>query len=190
MIVWVSGPTGGGKSSLAGALRGLGYAVLAEDPPEGPFARFCADATAGCAPFQEAIMRARFERWARLPAGRRRAVVFDRSVDEEAEVFCELYRELGLLDAAQHGRLRALAADLQTNLPRPDLILYLAPGREALAARVTEATHPWFVARTLDRQLALYAAWIAGRREDVLRLDNSACDREAVRRQLSAGRSG
>ena len=135
-------------------------------------------------------MRARFERWAGLPADRRRAVVFDRSVDEDAEVFCALYRELGLLDAAQHRRLRALAAELQAALPRPDLIVHMAPGRQALATRVTEATHPWFVARTIDRQLALYAAWIAGRREDVLRLDNSACGPEAVRRLLAAGGLG
>jgi deoxyadenosine/deoxycytidine kinase len=190
MIVWVSGPTGGGKSSIARALQGLGYAVLAEDPPEGPFARFRADAAAGCAAFQEAMMRARFERWAGLPADQRGAVVFDRSVDEDIEVFCALYRELGLLDAAQRRRLRALAAELQAALPRPDLIVHMAPGRQALAERVTEATHPWFVARTLDRQLALYAAWIAGRREDVLRLDNAACGPAAVRRLLSAGRSG
>jgi len=190
MIVWVSGPTGAGKSSIARALRGLGYAVLAEDPPEGPFARFRADAVAGCATFQEAMMRARFERWAGLSADRRLAVVFDRSVDEDIEVFCTLYRELGLLDAAQHRRLRVLASELQATLPRPDLIVYMAPGSQALAERVTEATHPWFVARTLDRQLALYAAWIADRREDVLRLDNSACGPAAVRRLLSAGRSG
>jgi deoxyadenosine/deoxycytidine kinase len=190
MIVWVSGPTGGGKSSLAGALRGLGYAVLAEDPPKEPFARFRADAAAGCAAFQEAMMRARAERWAGIPADRRRAVVFDRSVDEDIEIFCTLYRELDLLDPAQHRRLVDLAATLQAGLPRPDLILYMAPEREALAARVTEATHPWFVARTLDRQLELYANWIAGRREDVLRLDNSACGPGAVRRLLAGGRPG
>jgi hypothetical protein len=114
-------------------------------------------------------------------------VAFDRSIDEDVQVFCSMHHEAGFLDEAQLWRLRSLASDLQASMPNPDLILYMAPSRRALADRVTTASHPPTIVHSLDRQLELYEHWIANRKEDVLRVDNSACGLQAVQQLFSNG---
>jgi len=125
-------------------------------------------------------MRSRLARWrdvARCPR-----VIFDRSVDEDARVFCRMHHELGLLDHKEYRRLRALARDLQRSMPQPELIIFVSPDRRALARRVMQPGHPALIVRSLDRQLSLYSEWLATRHENVLRLDNSSCALRTVQR--------
>lgn len=185
MIVWVSGPTGSGKSSFAQVLAGLGCSVVKEALDAEIFHAFAADPMRHCASLQEAIVRSRFEQWRSLEPAR--MVAFDRSIDEDVQIFCSMHHEAGFLDEAQLRRLRSLASDLQASMPDPDLILYMAPSRRALADRVTPASHPPTIVDNLDRQLALYEQWIASRREDVLKVDNSACGAQAVQQLFSNG---
>lgn len=183
MIVWISGPTGSGKSSFARVLADLGYSVIRETLDAEIFDAFATDPIRHCASLQEAIVRSRFEQWRNLePAA---AIAFDRSIDEDVRVFCSMHYQAGLLDDAQLAGLRSLGSALQASMPEPDLILYMAASRRALADRVTPISHPLTIVDGLDHQIALYEEWIAGRREEVLRIDNSACSVRAVQRLLS-----
>jgi deoxyadenosine/deoxycytidine kinase len=183
MIVWISGPTGAGKSSLAGILSALGCGLVKEQLPEERFRAFVSDPVGHCALLQKEIMVSRFERWQQL--SRFPLVMFDRSIDEDARVFCWMHRELGLLDDQQNERLQDLARKLQSEIPNPDLILYICPGREILAERVKEPTYPSVIVGNLDRQLSLYSEWLASRREEILRVDNSACSLRTLQRLFS-----
>ena len=183
MVVWISGPTGAGKSSLARALRALGYAVVQETLPTERFRSFIADPVRHCAMLQEEIMRSRFKGWRDLSSASR--IIFDRSIDEDARIFCRMHRETGLLDDLQYERLEELARNLQSTMPGPDLIVFMCPEKSALAARVTQISHPPSIVQSLDRQVSLYTEWLATRHEDVLRVDNSACSLRMVQRLLS-----
>jgi deoxyadenosine/deoxycytidine kinase len=185
MIVWISGPTGSGKSSFARALSGLGYVIVQEKLPKKLFAAFSSEPTKHCESLQGAIMRSRFAQWQALNT--ERCIVFDRSIDEDAYVFCRMHRELGLLDDGQLVQLQALAGELQSSMPPPDLIVYMRPERQILSQRLAREAHPLIIIDNLDRQLAMYSKWLGTKQEDVLKLDNSACSLRAVQRLLSGG---
>ncbi len=149
MIVWFSGPTGAGKSSLAHVFRALVYAIVEENLPKARFTAFASDPVQHCAPLQEEIILSRFERWRAVSSARR--VIFDRSLDEDAHVFCRMHHELGFLDDQQYERLESLARNLQNAMPGPDLVLYMCPETRVLAERVRQPEHPAFIVQSLDR---------------------------------------
>jgi deoxyadenosine/deoxycytidine kinase len=173
MLIWISGPTGSGKTSLSELFRKCGYDVVIEKLPETQFADFQADPAQHCAALQEQIMRSRFESWKRLIDSPR--IVFDRSIDEDVNVFCQMHFELGLLTEREFSELKGIAGALQGSIPGPDLILFMRPSRAVLSSRVTASAHPEVIVKALDRQLSLYSDWLRNKTAEVLILDNSKC---------------
>ena len=183
MIVWISGPTGAGKSSLARVLSAaLGYGLIQENLPKELFSAFASDPVRHCALLQEEIMHSRFKGWLTISNSSR--LVFDRSIDEDAHVFCRMHRESGLLNDQQYERLQTLSRKLQDTMPRPDLIIFMCPQRSALAERVRQ-THPSTIVQNLDRQVSLYTEWLSTRNEDIFRWDNSGCSLQTVQTLFS-----
>lgn len=185
MIIWISGPTGSGKSTLAGLAGRLGCEVIREDLPPDLFRAFRADPERHCASLQEAIMLSRLAQWKRAAEGAK--IAFDRSVDEDIDVFCRMHHERGLLDYAAYARLRVLADNMIAEIPRPDLIVFLSPPIDILKQRLQGNGHPDTIIEGLARQVALYEDWVSGRHEAVIRIDNSACSRSALERLFGGG---
>jgi deoxyadenosine/deoxycytidine kinase len=182
MIIWISGPTGAGKTTLTAILQSFGYATVEERLSQDRLNAFTSDPVRHCASLQEEIMRSRLDGWQKLTNASR--VVFDRSVDEDLNVFCRMHFESGFLTDQQFRNLKDLAGKLTMLLPMPDLILFMCPRPKTLARRVTLQTHPEFIVHNLERQRALYSEWLETRSEDVLTLDNSDCKLETIQRLL------
>jgi deoxyadenosine/deoxycytidine kinase len=186
MTVWISGPTGSGKTTLSHLLLAAGYSVVEERLPEQLFRAFALDPIQHCARLQEEILHSRFEAWRALAAHSR--VVFDRSIDEDVAVFCRMHHELGFLDDTQYERLQFLALDFRQVMPKPDLILFLSAELRVLEARAKRLAQPAIIVSNLQRQVWLYGEWVGARSEAVLRIDNSDCTREALERFLAGCR--
>jgi deoxyadenosine/deoxycytidine kinase len=170
LILWLSGPTGSGKTSLTNLLSNLGFGVVREEVSVELFKLFIADPWKHCESLQEALMRARHRQFQLLPSNER--VVFDRSLDEDISVFCRLHHSLGYLDASSLSRLDALAEKLKADLPLPDLIIYLSVDEAILQRRIEASGHPRIIIDALEQQVLLYNEWVSGRSEAVLKVNN------------------
>lgn len=187
MVLWISGPTGAGKSTLTRSFEALGYIAVKEHLPEDVFKAFKSDPAANCELLQEEIMSRRFESWKAAKGSSR--IVFDRSVDEDVHVFCRMHYKLGLLSNSQYGKLHTLAQELQSRMPSPDLVLFLKPRRKVLTERTRNAGHPPIISENLGLQVSLYSQWIHTRSEDVLTFDNTDCEPRSIERLLLSIRS-
>jgi deoxyadenosine/deoxycytidine kinase len=180
MLIWISGPTGAGKTSLCQIFRTCGYGTVEEKVPQSTFADFKLDPIRHCAALQEQIMRSRFEAWQKLADSSR--VVFDRSIDEDIHVFCRMHFELGYLTDNEFRTLKDVASQLQRAIPNPDLIVFMRPPESVLSSRVAGDGYPLPIVDNLNRQISLYGRWLETRAEEIISLDNSKCRLETIQR--------
>ncbi len=125
-------------------------------------------------------MRSRLNGWRKVSTSPR--VLFDRSIEEDIRIFCRMHRALSFLDDRQFARLQGLAEQFQRDMPKPELIVFMCPDSRVLAQRVTPLSHPRFIVENLEQQVSLYTDWLTTRREDILKVDNSACSLRATER--------
>jgi len=187
MIIWLSGPTGAGKTSLTRSLHESGYSIVSEDIPEELFRAFIAAPTLNCEPLQQHIMQARFDGW-RNSAGAPR-IAFDRSIDEDIEVFCEMHKRVGLLTRQQFDTLSKLGKSLQDQIPPPDLIVFATADREVLLRRMRNLASPSLIIDNLSEQISLYAEWRQNRSEEILELDTTRLTEKMLAKFFSEIRS-
>ena len=171
MMIWLSGPTGAGKTSLARSLRASGYSIVAEDVPEELFSAFLSKPTVHCEPLQHHIMQARYDGWRKVSGLPR--IAFDRSIDEDIEVFCKMHRRAGLLTAEQFDRLARYGRSLQAQIPEPDLIVSVTADQDVLRARLQNLAGPALIIDNLKEQISLYTEWLQNRSGEILELDTT-----------------
>ena len=170
-MIWLSGPTGAGKTSLARSLRTSGYSIVGEDVPEELFRAFLSEPDVHCEPLQRHIMQARYDGWRKvsgLPL-----IAFDRSIEEDIEVFCKMHRRAGLLTTEQFDRLAQFGKSLQAQIPEPDLIVSVTAHQDVLRRRLQNLAGPALIIDNLKEQISLYAEWLQNRSGEVLELDTT-----------------
>ena len=180
MIVWVSGPTGSGKSTLVELLSDVGFAVVREVINADLLAAFAKDPAHNCAALQKSILKSRFDQWHKIRANDK--IVFDRSIDEDLNIFCYMHYAAGLLTDQEISFLSEFAKGLQKNIQDPDIILYMSPARKILEERVIKGSHPPAIIEGLGVQLSLYNKWLTNQKYDVLQIDNALCTVESVQK--------
>jgi deoxyadenosine/deoxycytidine kinase len=171
VIIWLSGPTGAGKTSLARSLHKKGYSIVEERIPEILFRAFAADPVANCEPLQRHLMQSRINGWREVARAPR--VAFDRSIDEDLEVFCRMHMRRRLLTEMQFNSLAQFGRSLQDQIPRPDLIVFVTSTPEVLFRRIQNLNSPSPILESLEDQISLYSEWLRTRNEEVLNLDTS-----------------
>ena len=67
------------------------------------------------------------------------------------------------------------SAELEADLPSPDLIIFLSANKKVLRQRMKAVGHPKLIVDGLTEQVRLYDEWISCRSESVVKIDNSKC---------------
>jgi len=183
LIIWLSGATGSGKTSTSAILAQVGCSVVREEVPPKLFQAFLSDPTKYCEELQETLMRSRYSQFQLVRD--ERYVIFDRSVEEDLEVFCRMHHETGYLRDDAMARLETLAAELKADLPTPDLIIYLKVNEVLLSQRMAEIGHPKLIVDSLSAQLKLYSKWVSCLKGNVLVVDNANCRPQALKTVLA-----
>ena len=177
-MIWLSGPTGSGKTTLASFVEQVGYNIVREVVPIELFRAFSIDPARNCALVQDAIMRSRLEQWTRFSSTSN--IAFDRSLEEDWKIFCRMHHEHGLLSEDALASLKVLADELQASMPAPDLIVYMRPDARVLYERMGRGGHPGAIIESLGRQISLYDEWINTKSGNVIRIDNGNCAVQAI----------
>lgn len=180
MIIWLSGPTGAGKTSLARSLRESGWSIVEEYAPQDLFRAFASQPATNCEALQRCLMQARLDGWRRVSDSP--CVAFDRSIDEDIEVFCKMHMRAGLLTQMQFGQLAQLGEHLQLQMPKPDLIVYVSAEPAVLFSRIQSAEAPEPIIQSFSDQMSAYAEWLQSRTEQVLRLDTTRSSEKIMAR--------
>ena len=183
MMIWLSGPTGAGKTSLARSLRASGYSIVAEDVPEELFRAFISEPAVHCEPLQRHIMQARYDGWRKVSDLPR--IAFDRSIDEDIEVFCKMHRRAGLLTAEQFDRLAQYGKNLQAQIPEPDLTIFVTSDQNVLRRRMQNLAGPALIVDNLKEQISLYAEWLQNRSGEILELDTTRLSERTMAKLFS-----
>jgi deoxyadenosine/deoxycytidine kinase len=171
MIIWVSGPTGSGKTTLTRSLRASGFSIVEENIPEELFRAFISAPKEYCEKLQRQIMQARFDGWRRVCGTAR--IAFDRSIDEDIEVFCKMHWQAGRLTEEQFWTLSEFGRGLLGQIPGPDLIFFITSDQQVLFERMQRLSSPSLMLEGLKDQISLYAEWLQNRTGEIAEFDTT-----------------
>ncbi len=164
-FVAIAGNIGVGKSTLTGLLATrLGWEPFYEAVDDNPYlADFYRDMRAWSFHSQVFFLSRRLRHHRQL-LQRPNAVVQDRSIYEDAEVFARNLYERGQMDRRDYQVYRELYETIVNFLPPPDLVVYLRASVPTLQKRIAMRGRDFertITADYLERLNQLYERWIA-----------------------------
>lgn len=162
----VAGNIGVGKSSLVELLcRRLGWQPFYEAVVDNPYlADFYADMSRWAFHSQIFFLANRLHLQRQI-ADHPTAVVQDRSIYEDAEIFARNLYEQGFISERDYATYRRLYTSLLDLLPAPDVVIYLRASVKTLHKRILQRGRSYEskIAPVYLSQLnELYEQWIAG----------------------------
>ncbi|HEX7976537.1 MAG TPA: deoxynucleoside kinase [Anaerolineales bacterium] len=136
-LVLVAGNIGAGKTSLTERLGArLGWQTAFESVADNPYLPdFYADMRAWSFHLQVFFLGHRAEQYLDM-ANRPQSVILDRSIYEDAYIFCRALHHLGNLNERDYFSYRKVFDLVVNNLPSPDLLIYLKAPVPVLTERI------------------------------------------------------
>lgn len=164
-FILVAGNIGVGKTSLAERLGGrLGWITGFESVVDNPYlADFYADMRQWSFHLQVFFLGHRAQQHLLL-ADNPQSAIADRSIYEDAHIFARVLHHMGNLNERDYQAYRHVFDLVVSNLPRPDLLLYLTAPVPVLMERIRQRARPIEAGITADYLTLLdsfYGEWLA-----------------------------
>jgi len=180
MFIAIAGNIGAGKSSLTLLLHEkFGWEPYYESVDDNPYiVDFYADMKRWSFHLQVYFLSQRFQIHRNISNGKR-AVVQDRSIYEDAEIFARNLYDMGKMDARDYANYRALYSAMTSYLRTPDLLIYLRADVMTLLQQITlrgrdfeQNIEPTY----LEKLNVLYEDWIQRYRGRLLEVNTDEMD--------------
>lgn len=180
--IGLAGPCGVGKSTLAALLARAGRSIGVVREMEAPceIDVMTAPSATSVEHYQRSLNT--FRREQAVFKHDMRFLLFDRTPEEDREVFLPLYNRLGFINSSLLNLLTQLSLDAEMSVSPIDGTIFLTAPRDVLRHRLAQAQQqrPHWLVQHAGLQCDLYDDWIARKREPVLVLDTSAFDMAAL----------
>jgi len=165
-LALVAGNIASGKTSLTERLGArLGWRTAYESVADNPYlADFYADMSQWSFHLQVFFLGHRAEQYLELARDPQSAIA-DRSIYEDAHIFARALYHMGNLSERDYQSYRQVFNQIVSNLPRPDLLIYLRAPVPVLLERIEErgrAIESGISADYLSLLDTFYAEWLQG----------------------------
>lgn len=165
-FILVAGNIGVGKTSLAERLGGrLGWTSGFESVADNPYlADFYTDMRQWSFHLQVFFLGHRAQQHLAL-ANLSQSAIADRSIYEDAHIFARVLHHMGNLNERDYQSYRHVYDLIVSNLPRPDLLLYLTAPVPVLVERIRRRARPiesGITAEYLSLLDSFYNEWLGG----------------------------
>jgi hypothetical protein len=109
-------------------------------------------------------------------------LLFDRTHEEDRDVFLQLYCRLGYIDGTQLKRLVRFSKKAEASIGSLDGIIVLTAAPEVLQQRLEQAQkqRPQWLVKHIGLQHKLYSEWIDKKRDTALVLDTTKLDAHSM----------
>lgn len=167
----LSGPTGSGKTTLSKMLENeCNFDLVKEEIPHELFLKFQHNPKKYCFDYQKEIIKSRYKNYL---SGINYIKIIDRTPDEDVEVFCALYNNLGFLSSSELKQLRNILCVSSSVIGHIDVTIYVTANANTLKSRLLKRGEPPILIDNLPLQLELYKNWENNNLKSIIEIDNT-----------------
>lgn len=174
-IIGISGPCGSGKSTFAKLLaKELNISILEEPIPFDALNEFNNNKIKNSFVLQKAFIQGKLDGMKKYSENRN--IIFDRTVEEDREIFLKLHYSLGFLTLSELEELTNFSTLAEQQIGRANIKIILMANIETLNARIEadkEHLRPQWLKESIAMQLSLYKSWISCTQENIVVINTS-----------------
>lgn len=183
-IIGISGPCGSGKSTFTKLIADILKVNLIEEPiPLDILNDFNNSQTKNSFTLQTAFIQGKIDgikRHSDYPT-----IIFDRTIEEDREVFFQLHYSLGFLTSDQLVKLIDFSEQAEKEIGKANKSIILTANLETLNSRIvadTKNKRPDWLLNSMSEQFSLYEKWKNSKSEDTVIIDTSSMTLEDIKK--------
>ncbi len=173
--IGINGPCGSGKSTFTKLIANILNVALIEEPiPLDILNAFNNSQIKNSFVLQKAFIQGKvnsIKKYSDCPT-----IIFDRTIEEDREIFFQLHYSLGFLTVEQLVNLITFSKQAEIKVGKPDISIMLIANLEILNARIvadTKNIRPKWLLDSMKEQLSLYDNWRKSRLDNTIIVDTS-----------------
>ncbi|MBU4319705.1 MAG: deoxynucleoside kinase [Nitrospinae bacterium] len=174
-IIGIGGPCGSGKSTFTKIFSGFLNIQLIDEPiPKDILDAFESNPSTYSFSLQEAIIKGKIQGVDKL--NNSKTILFDRTIEEDREVFFKLHNNLGFLNNDELLKLISISKNAENHIGKLNKLILLTARPDILIQRIKNDNNhirPSWLVDSMTEQIKLYSEWDTFQNPDNIKIDTS-----------------